>query len=96
MKRSQKKKSPVKREVRISGKSQLLRDLRTMINQTRAAVAVTINENLVQLYWNIGTRIRSEILKEMRADYGERIVSTLSRQLVKDYGKGSRVPICSR
>lgn len=92
MKRSQKKKSPVKREVRISGKSQLLRDLRTMINQTRAAVAVTINENLVQLYWNIGTRIRSEILKEMRADYGERIVSTLSRQLVKDYGKGFSRP----
>ncbi|MBU4186426.1 MAG: hypothetical protein KKI12_00445 [Proteobacteria bacterium] len=33
------------------------------------------------LYWQIGDRIRQDILKEKRADYGRLIVVTLSRQL---------------
>ncbi len=81
-----------KSELPRKGERRLLNDLRAIIEQTRAFVAVTINENLVMLYWNIGARIRTEILEEKRADYGERIVSTLSRQLVVDYGKGFSRP----
>ena len=33
-------------------------------------------------------RIRSEVLQDGRGEYGERIVSALSTQLVADYGKG--------
>lgn len=40
------------------------------------------------LYWNIGQRIHTEILKEERAEYGKKIVSTLSRQLEEEFGKG--------
>jgi predicted nuclease of restriction endonuclease-like (RecB) superfamily len=40
------------------------------------------------LYWHVGLRIRREVLNEMRAGYGERIVATVSRQLVTEYGKG--------
>jgi DUF1016 N-terminal domain len=39
------------------------------------------------LYWQIGKRIIQEILKGQRAEYGEAIVSTLSRQLVEMYGR---------
>jgi hypothetical protein len=38
------------------------------------------------LYWNIGDQVRKEILNERRAGYGQEIVSTVSRQLVEDYG----------
>jgi len=31
---------------------------------------------LVQLNWEIGRRIRGEVLKEKRAGYGEEIIST--------------------
>jgi len=40
------------------------------------------------LYWQVGTRIRKEILNEERAEYGRSIVATVSQQLTSDYGKG--------
>ncbi len=44
-------------------------------------MAVTVNAGLTILYWQIGDRIRQDILKEKRAEYGKEIVATLSRQL---------------
>ena len=66
----------------------VLTDLRSLIEQARVQVAHAANSALTLLYWKVGQRIRLEILKDARADYGEQIVSTLSTQLVKDYGKG--------
>jgi hypothetical protein len=40
----------------------------------------------VGIQWQIGNRICQGILKEKRADYGRKIVVTLSRQLTEDYG----------
>jgi len=68
--------------------SALLAEIRLMIEGTRSAVAVTVNVGLTFLNWRIGQRIAQEILKGKRAEYGETIVSTLSRQLTKDYGNG--------
>jgi len=36
---------------------------------------------LALLYWQIGDRIRRDILGEAWAEYGSQIISTLSRQL---------------
>jgi hypothetical protein len=36
---------------------------------------------VVMLYWQIGQRIRQDILKEKRAEYGEQILSALRREL---------------
>lgn len=66
----------------------LLADLRRMIEETRQAVATTVNAALTMLYWRIGKRIKEEILRGERAEYGEQIVSTLSRQLEAEYGRG--------
>ena len=66
----------------------LLHDIRRLIEETRSAVAVTVNVGLTMLYWEIGTRIRRNILKNRRAAYGEKIVSTLSRQLEPEFGRG--------
>ena len=66
----------------------LLKDLRRMIEETRRGVAVFVNSALTMLYWRVGRRINEEILKGERAEYGEAIVSTLSRQLEADYGRG--------
>ena len=67
---------------------ELLADLRQLIQETRSAVAVTINAGLTLLYWRIGSRIRREILIEERAGYGERIVHALSAQLQREFGEG--------
>jgi hypothetical protein len=73
---------------RAAAPDRLLHDLRSLIRQTREGVAQAVNSALVLLYWQIGQRIRTEILKEKRADYGEQIVPTLSAQLVPDFGRG--------
>lgn len=66
----------------------LLRDVRVMIQQTQERVAIAVNTGLLLLYWHIGRRIREDILKQKRADYGERIVHALSAQLTKEFGSG--------
>ncbi|MEA2081457.1 MAG: PDDEXK nuclease domain-containing protein [Elusimicrobiota bacterium] len=57
-----------------------------MIDETRSSVAVAVNIGLTMLYWKIGKRINTEILKGKRAEYGKEIVPTLSAQLVIEHG----------
>jgi predicted nuclease of restriction endonuclease-like (RecB) superfamily len=66
----------------------LLGDLRKMIEEARATVATTVNAGLTMLYWRIGGRVGQEVLKGARAEYGEQIISTVSRQLEMEYGSG--------
>lgn len=66
----------------------LVGELRQMIDQARESVASTINTRLGMLYWHLGNRVRKEILKEERAEYGRSIVASVARQLTLHYGKG--------
>lgn len=66
----------------------LLPDLRHLILTAREQVARAVDGRLALLYWEMGKRIRQDVLREQRADYGERIVATLSRQLVREFGSG--------
>ncbi len=74
----------------ISGN--LIGDIRSLIETARHNVAVTVNAGLTILYWQIGNRIRQDILREKRADYSKKIISTLSIQLVKEFGNGFSRP----
>jgi len=74
--------------VQADGNAELLADVRRMIEETRSAVAVTVNAGLTILYWRIGERISEEILKGERAGYGQQILATLSQELARDYGDG--------
>ena len=51
-------------------------------------VARQVNSALVLLYWRVGKRISQDILKEKRAEYGEQIVSAVSRELAAEFGQG--------
>lgn len=66
----------------------LLADVRGLILTAREGIARTVNAGLTLLYWQIGSRIRKDVLKEKRAEYGEQIVSALSAQLCKEFGRG--------
>ncbi len=61
----------------------LLKDLRELI-----ATARQVNSTLVLLCWRVGQRIQQDILKGKRAEYGEQIVATLSKQLTEEFGEG--------
>jgi predicted nuclease of restriction endonuclease-like (RecB) superfamily len=66
----------------------LLAEVRELILTAREAVARTVNAGLTLLYWEIGTRIRRDILQEKRAEYGEQILSALSAKLEAEFGRG--------
>lgn len=67
----------------------LLDDIKTLIDQARQQVAVAVNVGLTLLYWQVGQRIRSELLHEKdRAAYDKQILATLSQELTQRYGKG--------
>jgi hypothetical protein len=71
-----------------SANQQLPGDIRSLIEQGCQQLASTANSALTQLYWQIGQRIRTEVLQGARATYAEQIVSALARQLETDYGRG--------
>jgi predicted nuclease of restriction endonuclease-like (RecB) superfamily len=66
----------------------LLSEVRLMIMHARESVARAIDSGLTMLYWNVGRRIRHDVLKEKRAEYGAEIVSALGRQLESEFGRG--------
>lgn len=76
----------MKKEVTLQ--ESLITDLRTLINEARKKVALIVNTEITLLYWHIGKRINEEVLGNQRAEYGKQIVSTVSTQLTKEYGRG--------
>ena len=66
----------------------LLTDLRQLIVEAREQVGRTVNAGLTLLYWEVGNRIRSEILGEKRAGYGEKLVHAVAAQLEREFGRG--------
>ena len=70
------------------GVAPLLADLRGLILAAREQVARAVDSGLVTLYWHIGRRIRRDILKEKRAEYGAEILSALSAKLETEFGRG--------
>jgi hypothetical protein len=80
----------VKKKIKpvTKGTQSLLKDIRRLIEETRSAVASTVNAGLTMLYWQIGKRINEEILKGKRAGYGEEILQTLSAKLIGEFGRG--------
>src|SRR5271157_2697862 len=75
--------------------AKLLQDLRDLIRSARSGVAQAVNSALVLHYWQVGRRIRGEILESRRAAYGAEIVSTLSRQLSAEFEAATHVRIFS-
>jgi hypothetical protein len=68
----------------------LLSDLRQLVAEAQRSAAAAINIGLTMLYWRVGKRIRDEVLAQKRADCGEEIVATRSRQLAAAGGHSPR------
>ncbi|HEX2958951.1 MAG TPA: PDDEXK nuclease domain-containing protein, partial [Chitinispirillaceae bacterium] len=73
---------------KLAKDSVLLNEIRALVQSSYQTVARYVNSYQVLLFWDIGCRVYKEILGERRADYGQKIVSTLSAQLQNEFGKG--------
>lgn len=67
---------------------ELSADIGEMIRAARQQAAQLINASLTLLHWRIGTRIRREVLREERAEYGGLIIEALSHELGAEFGRG--------
>ena len=67
---------------------QLYTEVTQLIEQSKQNVAVAVNAEITLLYWKVGRRINNEVLHNERAEYGKKIVHSLSAQLTLQYGNG--------
>ena len=74
----------------------LVADIRELILSARQNTARGVNAALVMLYWRVGQRLRTEVLKLERAEYGKAILSTASKELEAEFGRGFSWPNLSR
>lgn len=68
--------------------SSLYHDVCSIIDNARHRVAVYVNSEICLMNWNIGKRIKEDILSNQRAEYGKQTIKTLAEQLVLKYGAG--------
>lgn len=66
----------------------LFKDIRSIIDRARMEIATSVNSMLVLANWHIGNRINQEILKNERAEYGEKVIRKISKDLTEEYGRG--------
>jgi len=66
----------------------LFNDIKSLIESARQRAAVAVNAELTLLYWQVGRRINTEILKGERGEYGKQVIAHLAGQLTGVYGKG--------
>lgn len=67
----------------------LVTEIKQLIEQSRQKVAVVVNSEISMLYWNIGKKIKLDILNnKKRAEYGKQIIAILSQYLTLEYGRG--------
>ena len=71
----------------LSGEQNLVKKLVFLVENTKNQVVSQANSSLTTLFWRIGQSINQEILDNKRADYGKEIVVTVSRELVKKFGR---------
>ena len=77
-----------KKEKILDSRSDLFKDACIIINQAQTYAYRAIDEILIKRNWLLGMRIQHEVLKEKRAEYGERIIKELAKGLTKQFGEG--------
>lgn len=67
----------------------IIKDIKQIIEESKRTVVKNVNTIMLQTYWSIGKRIVEEEQKgNEKAEYGSKLLVTLSKELTKEYGKG--------
>jgi hypothetical protein len=76
------------KDIIIKKEHLLFEEVKQLIESSRQKVLVTVNAELIFLYWGVGKKINEHILDNQRADYGKEIVVSLAQQLIQSFGSG--------
>lgn len=75
-------------EIAPNLENKLYDDVCNIIEQARYRVAVYVNSEASMMNWNVGKRIKEDVLLNKRADYGEQVLKRLAPRLRAKYGSG--------
>jgi len=73
---------------KLDTNNRLFADVKQIIEQGKQQVAQAVNVSITNTYWHVGKRVRVDVLKNNRAEYGKQILQTLSAKLISEYGSG--------
>ena len=73
--------------VAVPAHNDLFATVSGLIEEARRTLARQASSTTVYLFWRIGQQVNGEILNHQRAEYGQKIVSSLATQLVASYGR---------
>ena len=69
-------------------KKELIQQIWGIISQSRERAIRSVDHERVVMHWQIGKRIKDDVLYNQRAEYGKQIVKNLSDKLIAQFGKG--------
>ena len=71
----------------------MYQSIRDVLLSAKAQVRRTVNDAMVQAYWQVGRLIvEGEQGGEKRAEYGKRVLPELAKRLTLEFGKGFSAP----
>ncbi len=65
----------------------ILNEIISIVEKSKNQLVIQANSALTLTFWHIGNLIKTEVLKNERAEYGKQIIVTLSRDLEKRFGR---------
>jgi len=81
-----KKKTEVALNTLQIAENSLFARISKIIEKRKIRAGIYANREVTLMYWEIGRHISSVLLGGERAEYGKKIILTLSQQLVRKYG----------
>ncbi len=66
----------------------LYSEVKLLLETARSSVYKTVNITMVICYWNIGKTIVEKQGGANKAEYGDKLIVNLAKELTKDFGKG--------
>lgn len=54
--------------------SNLYNNIKTIIDTSKQQAVIQLNNTMILSYWEIGERLKTEILKDKRVTYGQEVV----------------------
>ncbi|MFT7006417.1 MAG: putative nuclease of restriction endonuclease-like (RecB) superfamily [Colwellia sp.] len=73
----------------LTANTNLVNDIRQLLDQSRQRLQQTVNSTMVQTYWQVGCLIvEDEQQGKSRANYGKKVLKQLASVLTIEFGKG--------
>ena len=72
----------------INNEEIIIKEVKSLIEESKHKIVSYVNTTLLFTYWNIGKKIIEYQDGKEKAKYGDKFIERLSKELTNEYGKG--------